>query len=147
MYGLKEYTGEMYCYITRYLEYYCFFVYQYHTFFINLYRYICVVHSEKMRENNINIKVVNINSHFYWTVQWFPNAYPKNPTKTQLSDIFKAFLSKFFSKKIAKCLTREQSKSCLKYGGKIRLLSTYRVAPLILSIFCNKNRNKNLWST
>ena len=36
----------------------------------------------------------------WYILEWFPNDYSKNPSKTQLSDIFKEFLPKFFSKKL-----------------------------------------------
>ena len=57
IYPVKDLTGEWYCYVTRYFESYCFFMYLSGSFFINFYRYMCVVHADFLRKWSVNIRV------------------------------------------------------------------------------------------
>jgi hypothetical protein len=58
VYPIKDVTGEWYCYVSRYFETYCFYIYLSNSFFINFYRYMCVVHSNFLRNWSINIRVI-----------------------------------------------------------------------------------------
>ena len=57
VYPIKDVTGEWYCFASRYFETYCFYIYLSNSFFINLYRYMCVVHANFLRNWSINIRV------------------------------------------------------------------------------------------
>ena len=57
VFPLKNYTGELYCHIFYYCMLYALVVYQYHSFFISLFRYICVVHGSLLMSHGISIKV------------------------------------------------------------------------------------------
>ena len=57
VYPLKDYTGEFFCYAFHIFEYYAVFVSQYHSFFLNLFRYICLIHDEVLLKNEISVKV------------------------------------------------------------------------------------------
>ena len=57
VFPLKNYTGELYCHIFYYCMLYALVVYQYHSFFISLFRYICVVHGSLLMSHSISMKV------------------------------------------------------------------------------------------
>ena len=57
LYPLSYYTGDTFCNVFHTLEYYAAFSYQYSSFFTNLFRYICIIHSEFLLEKGISVKV------------------------------------------------------------------------------------------
>ena len=57
VYPLKNYTGELYCYVYEYSILYALVVYQQSSLFINLFRYICVVHGNTLMSHGISMKV------------------------------------------------------------------------------------------
>ena len=57
LYPLNYYTGDTFCNVFHTFEYYVTFEYQYSSFFTNLFRYICIVHSEFLLEKGISVKV------------------------------------------------------------------------------------------
>ena len=57
VFPLRKYTGEIFCYIFEYGSIYILVVSQYQSFFISLFRYICVVKHTLLMENNISIGV------------------------------------------------------------------------------------------
>ena len=57
VYPLKNYTGELYCYVYEYSLLYGLVVYQHLSLFINLFRYICIVHGNTLMSHGISMKV------------------------------------------------------------------------------------------
>ena len=57
-YPLKDFFGETFCHLFSFLEIYGTFVGQFHSFFMTVYRYVCLFHSDGMMKHNITPKVI-----------------------------------------------------------------------------------------
>ena len=57
IFPLKDYTGEIFCYVFEYGTLYILVVGQYQSFFVSLFRYICVLKHNLLMKNDISIKV------------------------------------------------------------------------------------------
>ena len=55
-YPIKDLFGEPTCYITTYVELFLLYLAQFQTFFITLYRYICLFHDDMLLHFNIHPK-------------------------------------------------------------------------------------------
>ena len=64
VYPLKNYTGELYCYVYEYSLLYGLVVYQHLSLFINLFRYICIVHGNTLMSHGISMKVSTYTQFF-----------------------------------------------------------------------------------
>ena len=61
-YPLKDLFGELgeaFCHFFAFLEIYGAFVGQFHSFFMTVYRYICLFHSDELLQNDITPKVID----------------------------------------------------------------------------------------
>ena len=56
-YPMKDLVGGRFCHFFSFLEPYGAFVGQFHSFFMTVFRYVCLFHSEKMLRHNISPKV------------------------------------------------------------------------------------------
>ena len=62
-YPLKDLFGELgeaFCHLFAFLEIYGAFVGQFHSFFMTVYRYICLFHSDELLQNDITPKVIDM---------------------------------------------------------------------------------------
>ena len=54
---MKDYTGDLFCYVYYYVILFGLVAYQYQSFFISLFRYVCINHGNILMNNDITIKV------------------------------------------------------------------------------------------
>ena len=53
----KTYVGEMGCYLGTYMFYFLIPYGQGHSFFVSVFRYICIIHPDKLIKRNISPEV------------------------------------------------------------------------------------------
>ena len=56
-YPIKYIFGEEYCYISNFLEIWAAVMGQFHSFFLTMFRYVCLFHDDWLMANRISPKV------------------------------------------------------------------------------------------
>ena len=57
-YPIKDIIGEFFCHVVHVTEVYSAITQQCHTFFVTLFRYICIYHEVKIMELKITARVI-----------------------------------------------------------------------------------------
>ena len=69
IFPLKDWIGELACHLISFIEIYSNMMAQSHTFFISMFRYVCIIHNQTLLKRNVKGRVNNFTIKIFTIVQ------------------------------------------------------------------------------